>query len=59
MTGKIIECAYAVSNGLGIEFLEKVYENALAQCLNYLRGTGLRVCLLINFQKPKLEINAS
>jgi len=27
----------------------------LAQCLNYLRASGMRVCLLINFQKPKVE----
>ncbi len=27
-----------------------------AQCMNYLRGTGFRVCLLINFANPKLEI---
>ena len=28
----------------------------LAQCLNYLKATGLRVCLLINFGNPKIEI---
>jgi GxxExxY protein len=27
-----------------------------AQCLNYLRATGLRVVLLINFARPKLEV---
>jgi len=27
-----------------------------AQCLNYLKATGLRVCLLINFARPRLEI---
>ena len=26
-----------------------------AQCLNYLRASGKSLCLLINFQKPKLE----
>ena len=25
-----------------------------AQCLNYLRASGLTVCLLVNFQKPKV-----
>jgi GxxExxY protein len=28
----------------------------IAQCLNYLNATRLRVCLLINFGKPKVEI---
>jgi len=27
-----------------------------AQCLNYLKATGLQVCLLVNFGKPKTEI---
>ena len=27
-----------------------------AQCLNYLKATGLSVCLLINFGKPRAEI---
>jgi GxxExxY protein len=110
ITQKIIGCAFEVSNTLGIGFVEKVYENALAhlirkdglkviqqypikvsfdgilvgefiadlliedrvlvelkavsmlvnehtaQALNYLRASGLEVCLLINFGKPKIEI---
>ena len=28
----------------------------LAQCLNYLKATGLNVCLLINFGNPKMEV---
>jgi GxxExxY protein len=27
-----------------------------AQCMNYLKATGLSVCLLLNFGKPKLEV---
>ncbi len=27
-----------------------------AQCMNYLKATGIRVCLLINFGKPRVEI---
>jgi GxxExxY protein len=110
LTEKIIGCAYAVSNGLGCGFLEKVYENAMrielqraglsvaqqqpvpvkwrneivgeyfadllvegciivelkackalddvhvAQALNYLRATGLKICLLLNFARPQIEI---
>ena len=40
ITEKIIGCAYTVSNTLGIGFVEKVYENALAHLL---RKSGLRV----------------
>ena len=107
---RVIGAAFRVSNALGVGFLEKVYENALAhqlrqdrlavaqqhgiavrydgvvvgeyavdllverqvmvelkvaratsdvhaaQCINYLRATGLPVCLLINFARPRLEI---
>ena len=28
----------------------------IAQCLNYLKITGLKLCLLINFSKPRVEI---
>ena len=27
-----------------------------AQCLNYLKATGLPICLLVNFGRPKVEI---
>lgn len=28
----------------------------MAQCLNYLKATGHRICLLINFGSPKVEV---
>ena len=27
-----------------------------AQCLNYLKATGLHLCLLVNFGKTRLEV---
>ncbi len=110
ITEKIIGCAFKVSNTLGVGFVEKVYENALAhelrvsglqveqqepikvryeglvvgefaadilverqviielkavralenvhnaQCLNFLKATGLRICMLINFGKSRIDI---
>ena len=35
----------------------KEFDNIhLAQCLNYLKATGLDLCLLINFGTPKIRI---
>ena len=36
-----------------IKELDKIH---LAQCLNYLKATRLPVCLLVNFGKPRVEI---
>ena len=110
ITERVIQAAFHVSNKLGVGFLEKVYENALAvelrknrlrteqqkpvqvfydgivvgdyfadmivenevlielkavkafdeihsaQCLNYLKASGLRICLLLNFATSKVGI---
>ena len=34
---------------------ERLSNEHTAQCLNYLRASGQSVCLLVNFQKPKVE----
>ncbi|WP_428624173.1 GxxExxY protein [Sedimenticola sp.] len=26
-----------------------------AQCINYLKASGLKVCLLVNFQRPRIQ----
>jgi GxxExxY protein len=36
-----------------VSALDKIHR---AQCVNYLRATGLRLCLLLNFGLPRVEI---
>src|ERR1039457_2445914 len=38
-----------------LKCVERLGNEHMAQCLNYLRASGLRVCLLINFQRSKVE----
>ena len=47
-----------VGNEIIIELktVKEFDEIHIAQCLNYLKITGLKLCLLINFSKPKVEI---
>jgi GxxExxY protein len=40
---------------LELKFVERLAIEHTAQCLNYLRASGRTVCLLVNFQKPKVE----
>ena len=46
-----------VEDALVVELkcVERLGGEHAAQCLNYLRASGLRLCLLVNFQKPKVE----
>ncbi len=48
-----------VNNQVIIELkvVSKLTETHEAQCRHYLRATGLRVCQLMNFGAPKVEIN--
>ena len=39
-----------------LKAVKAILEIHRAQCINYLRATGLRVCLLRNFGNPRLEI---
>jgi len=41
---------------LELKAAKNLDEVHVAQCLNYLHATGLSICLLINFGKPKVEI---
>jgi GxxExxY protein len=34
---------------------ERLTNEHTAQCLNYLKASGRALCLLVNFQKPKVE----
>lgn len=48
-----------VENALLVELktVKALDEMHRAQCLNYLKATGLRLCLLLNFSRPRLEIS--
>ncbi|HWC95191.1 MAG TPA: GxxExxY protein [Candidatus Sulfopaludibacter sp.] len=63
-------CATYKGHAVGDYFADILVENVLvlelkcvehlrpehtAQCLNYLKATGLHLCLLVNFQQPKVE----
>ena len=38
-----------------LKCVDRFADQHLAQCINYLKASRLRVALLINFQKPKVE----
>jgi GxxExxY protein len=46
-----------VEDSLVIELscVERLSNEHTAQCLNYLQASGLTVCLLVNFQKAKVD----
>lgn len=35
--------------------VERFADEHMAQCINYLKATGLHMCLLVNFQKAKVQ----
>ena len=40
---------------LELKCVEGLRDEHIAQCINYLRASHLKLCLLINFQKPRAE----
>jgi GxxExxY protein len=38
-----------------LKCVEKFTDEHFAQCINYLKATGIRICLLVNFQRPKIH----
>ncbi len=38
-----------------LKCVDRLAKEHLAQCINYLKASGLHVGLLVNFQRPKLE----
>lgn len=38
-----------------LKCVDRFANEHLAQCINYLKAAGLRVSLLINFQRPRVE----
>jgi GxxExxY protein len=38
-----------------LKCVERLANEHVAQCLNYLRASKLGVCLLVNFQRPRVE----
>src|SRR5579863_661658 len=38
-----------------LKCVDRFANEHMAQCINYLKASGLRVALLINFQRPRVE----
>jgi GxxExxY protein len=38
-----------------LKCVDRLSNEHMAQCLNYLRASGMAICLLLNFQRPTLE----
>lgn len=43
-------------SGLEVKQQEEIIYINKAQCLKYLKATGLKICLLINFGNPQVEV---
>jgi len=38
-----------------LKCVDQLGNEHMAQCINYLKTSGLRIALLVNFQRPKVE----
>jgi GxxExxY protein len=38
-----------------LKCVDSLSKEHMAQCINYLKASGIRIALLINFQRPKVE----
>jgi GxxExxY protein len=38
-----------------LKCVDRLGNDHMAQCINYLKATGITIALLINFQRPKVE----
>lgn len=38
-----------------LKCVERLSNEHMAQCINYLKASGVRIALLVNFQRPKVE----
>ena len=68
LSGRVIGCAFTVmydgivAGAFTVDLLVELRAVAAlndarrGQCLNYVKATGLRLCLLLNFGNPRLEI---
>jgi len=41
---------------LELKCVERLGNEQTAQCLNYLKASGMELCLLLNFQRTRVEI---
>jgi GxxExxY protein len=44
-----------IADIIELKCVDRLANQHMAQCLNYLRASGRKLCLLINFQQPKVE----
>ena len=52
-------CADIIVDGtlvVELKCADRLTKEHMAQCLNYLRATGLKTCLLLNFGRARVEV---